>query len=95
MTCTTPGCPNPRLPKRRVCRDCDRLRQRNQERERCGTQARKWPACEKCYHYRECKDGRLWVNGPLPCEELLDWEVGAQFDTGELSLRVWPAMVAL
>ena len=87
--CLTPGCLNPRLPKRRICHDCNRQRQNAQHRARVSSinrargVARKWPACKDCCHYRECKDGRLWVDGPLPCETLLDWEIGASYDTGD------------
>ena len=85
--CKTPNCPNPRLPKRRICHDCNRQRQNAQHRARVSSinrargVARKWPACKDCTFLPKCRDERLWLNGPLPCETLLDWEIEAEYDT--------------
>lgn len=37
------------------------------------------PCNPACPMWRRCKDGRLWVD-VLPCEEVLDWENGIEFE---------------
>lgn len=96
MICSTPDCTNPRLKGRRICADCNRLHQNAQHRERWAAKygQRRWPACHDCCHYQDCKGQRLWAkNAPLPCETLLDDEIGMEFETGELSLWVMPLSV--
>src|SRR6185503_9780469 len=34
----------------------------------------------ECTEWRRCKAGRLWVDGPLPCEKLLPFEIENEFD---------------
>lgn len=38
----------------------------------------------ECPEWRGCKAGRLWVTGPVPCEVLLEWEVGLEYETDSL-----------
>lgn len=33
-----------------------------------------------CVEWRRCRAGRLWVDGPLPCETLLKWEIENEFE---------------
>lgn len=37
-----------------------------------------------CPEWQRCRAGRLWVDGPLPCETLLEWEVGLEYETDSL-----------
>jgi hypothetical protein len=94
--CKTPGCPNPKLAGRRLCADCRRIQSAEWQRERYTPKAhstRPWPPCEKCAEYRRCKDERLWMS-QLPCEVLLDDEVGVMYDEGaERSYYVIPLPV--
>lgn len=41
-----------------------------------------------CVEWRRCRTGRLWVDGPLPCETLLKWEIENEFD-GDSSPSYW------
>lgn len=48
----------------------------------------------ECPEWRRCTGGRLWVTGPVPCEVLLDFEVGTEFETDSSpSLWVMPLQV--
>jgi len=33
-----------------------------------------------CSKWRQCIDDKLWLDGPLPCEGLLDDEIGVEFE---------------
>ena len=47
-----------------------------------------------CPGWRECNSQRLWAQAePLPCEGLLDDEIGVEYDTNELTLWVMPLTV--
>lgn len=38
------------------------------------------PCNPQCPEWRRCKAGRLWVDGPLPCETMLEWETENEFE---------------
>ena len=47
-----------------------------------------------CPGWQECNSQRLWAQAePLPCEGLLDDEIGVEYDTNELTLWVMPLTV--
>lgn len=38
------------------------------------------PCNPACPEWRGCKAGRLWVTGPVPCETLLPFEIGVEYE---------------
>lgn len=93
LTCITPGCTNPRTPKRRICNVCRNhqrgeaaKRRRQAEAAKRRRQAAKvkskvyGPCNPDCAGWRRCTGERLWVDGPLPCEKLLPFEVDYDYE---------------
>lgn len=39
------------------------------------------PCGPLCREWRRCTRERLWVDGPLPCESTLDFEVGYEYES--------------
>lgn len=94
VTCITPGCTNPRFPKRRICNQCRNHQNGEAAKRKRRTEkvkrAKLGPCGPTCQEWRRCTEERLWVDGPLPCEAMLDFEVGVEFDTSEPSYWVIP-----
>lgn len=92
--CKTPGCPNPPAPKRRICTQCRNAQRgqaaRRMRYERRNTQARPGShGCTPgCPSWAACVSGRLWVVGPVPCEGLLDDEIGQEYEAGGVTLAI-------
>lgn len=90
-TCITPNCDNPRDRNRRICTACRNhkngeaaKRRRQAEAARRKRQAGKvkvyGPCNPDCAGWRQCTRERLWVDGPLPCETLLKFEVDYEYE---------------
>jgi hypothetical protein len=104
--CKTPGCPNPRAPKRRICTVCrNRINGEIAKRRRyalrrvlpgvAGKQKVYGPCAPACPGWQDCTTGRLWIAGPLPCETLLEDEVGKEYEAGDLTLWRIPLQVSV
>lgn len=51
------------------------------------------PCNPRCPMWRHCKAGRLWLD-TLPCEEVLEWEEGIEYERDSLrTLWVMPMVV--
>jgi hypothetical protein len=90
-TCITPGCTNARDHNRRICNVC-RNRQRGEAAKRKRRSNIYGPCNPACPGWQRCTEGRLWLDR-LPCETLLPFEVGVEFDTGDLTLWRMPLLV--
>jgi hypothetical protein len=97
MTCKTPGCPNPVASKRRICTVCrNRINGEIAKRRRYASKQKVYgPCAPACPGWQDCTTGRLWIAGPLPCEVLLDDEVGKQYEPGDLTLWRIPLQVSV
>lgn len=93
--CVRPGCINPRVWNRRICvahtyeQSNEAKKKRKQEPTKPGSDG-----CNPhCSAWKDCTINRLWAGfEPVPCEALLDDEIGMTYETGELSLFVVPVM---
>lgn len=54
------------------------------------------PCTPTCAGWKQCTEGRQWAKGPVPCETLLDDEIGVDFDPDATpSLWVIPLVVSV
>lgn len=80
--------------RRELCDDCYRAYKREYQHLQRQKPAIAVPAqhhsrgCADCTMRRRCRKERLWIDGPLPCEGLLDDEIGVEFDP-DSSPTVW------
>lgn len=93
--CATPGCPYTRIHYRSVCAFCHSQQVNEAAKRRRGSHNRKagttFRCNEGCRYWRDCTTERLWAKAdPLPCESLLDDEIGCEYEGGELSVWIMP-----
>lgn len=86
--------------RRNLCDTCYRAQKREYQRLQRQKPVIAVPAlhqsrgCNECSMRKRCRKERLWLNGPLPCEGLLDDEIGVEFEADSSpSLWTMPLMV--
>lgn len=93
--CVRPGCTNPRAWNRRICaqhaciQSNEAKKKRRQEPKKPGKDG-----CNiNCPQWFNCSINKLWLKfEPVPCESLLDDEIGMVYETGELTLLSFPVL---